>query len=142
MGLMPIPQDVEDDYTGKIVGGVTQYIYVDGSEYTTDEQRQAALDFLDWLVYSDEGQSFVTETCSLVSPFQNNTLVSSNPLTNAVKGYADADMLIPTFDYAPDDHQSIVGGIMQDYLAGNISREELAREVEEYWVSATPLVFW
>ncbi|MCC8142338.1 MAG: ABC transporter substrate-binding protein [Lachnospiraceae bacterium] len=142
MGLIPIPQDVEDDYTGKLVGGVTQYIIVDGSEYTTDEQREAALDFLNWLVYSDEGQSFVTETCSLVSPFQNNTLVSSNPLANDVKVYADAGNLIPTFDYAPDDHQNIVGGIMQDYLAGNISREELAREVEEYWVSATPLVYW
>ncbi len=139
MGIMPVPQDIEDDYTGCLVGGVTKYVYVDNSEYTTDAQREAALDFLNWLVYSAEGQELIVDTFDLVSPFQNNDVVSTNPLAVSVKEYADADKLIPTYDYMPGDHEDIMGKAMLDYLGGSLDRRQLALTVEEYWVSATPV---
>ncbi len=138
LGIMPVPQDIEDDYTDCLDGGVTKYIYIDNSEYTTDEQREAALDFLNWLVYSDEGQTFISETCGQVSPFRNNDKECSNPLNRIVKEYADDGKVIQTYEYMPDDYQSIMGACMQDYLAGKITRLELAMFIEEYWLSATP----
>ena len=66
---MPVPQNVQDDYTGKLVGGGSKYFYIDNSEYTTDEQREAAMDFLNWFASSDEGKTFVSETCAMVTPF-------------------------------------------------------------------------
>ena len=45
---------------------------IDSSDATSDEQRQAAKDFLTWLADSDEGQSFIAETCALVPAFSNN----------------------------------------------------------------------
>ncbi len=139
LGFMPLPQDVEDYYTGCLVGGVTKYLYVDNSEYTTDEQREAALDFLDWLVYSDEGKELISDTCGLVSPFDNNEVPCSNPLSETVREYELSGKLIPLYNEIPEDYISIVGANMQDYLAGSITREQLAMYFEEYWLSATPV---
>ncbi len=139
LGFMSLPQNIEDSFTGGLVGGVTKYLYIDNSEYTTDEQREAALDFLDWLVFSEEGQEFISDTCGLVSPFDNNEVPCSNPLSETVREYGLSGKLIPIYNEIPEDYISIIGGRMQDYLAGNISREELALYVEEYWVSATPV---
>ena len=65
VGIMPVPQNVKDDYTGKLVGGGSKYFYIDASEYTTAEDQQAAKDFLDWLATSDEGKTFVSDTCGM-----------------------------------------------------------------------------
>ena len=43
---MPIPQNVNDEFTGKIVVFGSKYFYVDNSENTTQEQRDAAVAFL------------------------------------------------------------------------------------------------
>ncbi len=140
IGIMPVPQDIEDEYTGYLDGGVTKYIMVDGSEYTTDEQREAALDFLDWLVYDDEGKELISDTFGLISPFRNNNVPCSNPLSETVKEYADDGKLIQTYENVPSDYQFILGDRMQDYLGETISRRELAMFIEEYWLSATPPV--
>ncbi len=138
IGIMPLPQDIEDEYTGYLDGGVTKYVIIDSSEYTTDEQREAALDFLDWLVYSEDGKELISDTCGLISPFRNNTIPCSNPLSDTIKEYADNGKLIQTYENMPSDYQFILGARMQDYLEGTISRLQLAMYIEEYWVSATP----
>lgn len=139
VGIMPVPQNLQDEYSDCLVGGGSKYFYIDNSEYTTDEQRMAALDFLNWLVYSEEGQILVSDTCGMVSPFSNNTVACSNDLGNIVKQYVDAGKLVPNYDYDPDDHYSIVGANMQEYLAGRIDRKTLAEDIEAYWSKATPV---
>lgn len=80
IGIMPVPQNMQDAYSDCLVGGGSKYFYVDNSEFTSDEQRAAALDFLNWLVYSDEGQTLVSDTCGMISPFSNNEVACSNQL--------------------------------------------------------------
>lgn len=139
IGMMPIPQNVEDAYTGMLVGGGSKYFYIDNSEYTTDEQRQAALDFLNWLTDSEEGQTFTSETCGMVSAFTNNEVTCNNDLGAVVKQYVDEGKLVPNYDYDPDDHYSVLGASMQKYLAGQIDRAGLAEEVQTYWANVTPV---
>ena len=139
IGLMPVPQNLQDDYTGKIVGGGSKYFYVDNSDYTSDEQRAAAMAFLEWLVSSEDGQKLVSETCAMVSPFKSNTVACVNELGAAVKEYVDGGLMIPNYDYDPDDHYSVLGAQMQEYLAGRIDRAGLAEAVESYWSSVTPV---
>ncbi len=135
VGLMPVPQNGDDDYTGKIVGGGSKYFYIDNSEYTTDAQREAAEAFLDWIVYTDEGQGFISDTCAMISPFKNNEVPCANELGVYVKKYVDEGKIIPNYDYDPDDHYSVLGASMQKYLADQIDREGLAHEIEEYWAN-------
>ena len=136
IGMMPVPQNTTDLATGCLVGGGSKFFYVDNSQYTTDEQRATACDFLNWLVYSDEGQFFVSDTCACVSPFSNNEVPCTNDLGAYVKQFADAGKLIPNYDYDPDDHYAVLGAEMQKYLNNSIDRETFAKIIEDYWASA------
>lgn len=140
MGIMPVPQNTTDGSNEKLVGGGSKYIMLDSSENTTDEQRQAALDFLNWIVFDAEGNSFLTEKCALVPAFDNIDASALDPLSSSVKAYADAGNLIGNYNYLPDDHMTVVGQeIMQKYLDEVIDRAELADEVTTYFASATPI---
>lgn len=136
MGMMPIPQNTDDGTNEKLVGGGSKYFMIDSSDATTDEQRQAALDFLEWLADSEEGQKFITEDCALVPAFSNNENAVADPLGQSVKKYADEGAMIDNYNYMPDDHISLCGAIFQKYLAGQMDRAEFATEIEDYWKSA------
>ena len=136
MGMMPIPQNTDDGTNEKLVGGGSKYFMIDSSDTTTDEQRQAALDFLEWLADSEEGQKFITEDCALVPAFSNNENEVADPLGKSVKKYADEGAMIDNYNYMPDDHISLCGAIFQKYLAGQLDRAEFATEIEDYWKSA------
>lgn len=135
IGIMPVPQNLQDAYTGYLVGGGSKYWYIDNSEYTTDEQRQAAMDFLNWFYTTDEGHTLVADTCGMVAAFSDNTVDCTNDLGKSIKPYVDGGKLVPNYDYFPDDHYSKLGASMQKYLAGQTDRAGLAAEIQDYWKS-------
>lgn len=136
LGIMPVPQNTDDESNAKLVGGGSKYFFIDSSDNVTDKQRQEAKDFLDWLVNDDEGKDFIVNTCSLVSPFSTNTLEPADPLSVSVKQYADKGALIPNYNYLPDDHLSVLGAEFQKYLAGQEDRDAWASAIEKYWQGA------
>lgn len=139
MGMMPVPQNMDDGTNAKLVGGGSKYFFIDSSDNTSDEQRQAAKDFLNWLVFEEDGNAFMTEKCNLVPAYSNIDASALDPLSQSVKAYADAGSLIDNYNYLPDDHYSILGATMQKYLAGQIDRAGLADEITSYWSSTTPV---
>lgn len=138
MGQMAVPQN-DEPYNDMMIGGGSKYFFIDNSDNTSEEQRQAAKDFLNWLVYEQEGQEFLVNTCALVPAYSNIDLEVSDPLGACVKAYADSDRLLPSFNYAPDDHYAKVGAFMQEYLAGDIDRAAFAADIQDYWASTTPV---
>ena len=114
-------------------------MFIDSSENTSEEQRQAAKDFLNWLVLEEEGNAFLTEKCALVPAYSNISSEALDPLSTSVKKYADAGSLIGNYDYLPDDHFSRCGASFQKYLAGQIDRAGLAAEIESSWSSTAPV---
>ena len=137
MGIMPIPQNTDDGTNTKLVGGGSKYFFIDSSSNTSDQQKQEAKDFLNWLVYNQEGQSFLVNDCALVPAFSNITMAVSDPLGASVKSYADADAMVPNYNYLPDDHYAILGAQFQKYLAGKDDREGFAKQVQTYWKTKT-----
>lgn len=136
MGIMPVPQNTDDGTNTKLVGGGSKYFFIDSSENTSDEQRQAAKDFLNWLVNDEAGNAFLTEDCQLVPAFSNIAADNLDPLGASVKAYADAGNLIPNYNFLPDDHYSVLGANMQEYLAGQIDRTQFAQDIVDYWKTA------
>lgn len=136
MGMMPVPNDSNDGTNEKLVGGGSKYFFIDSSENTTDAQRQAAKDFLNYLVYDEAGQSFIVNDCSLVPAYANIALPVSDPLGASVKAYTDNDALVPNYNYLPDDHFAICGAAFQKYLAGQTDRAGFAAELTAYWATA------
>lgn len=135
LGMMPVPQNTDTDANTKLVGGGSKYFFIDNS--VSEDQQQAAKDFLNWQAEDPEGQKFVSETCALVSPYKANTLEVSDPLSKSVKAYADEGALIDNYNFFPDDHITKAGAIMQEYLGDQIDRQGLADELTEYWKGAT-----
>ncbi|MCD7736225.1 MAG: ABC transporter substrate-binding protein [Lachnospiraceae bacterium] len=136
MGMMPVPQNTDDGTNEQLVGGGSKYFFIDSSDNTSEEQVQAAKDFLNWLVYDEDGQSFLVNDCALVPAYSNITLDVADPLGQSVKEYADAGLLIDNYNYLPDDHYSLLGASFQKYLAGQSDREGFAAEIESYWTTA------
>ena len=136
MGMMPVPNDSGDGTNEKLVGGGSKYFFIDSSDNTSDAQRQAAKDFLNWLVYDEAGQSLVVNDCALVPAYANIELPVSNPLGASVKKYTDAGMLVDNYNYLPDDHFAVCGAAFQKYLAGQIDRAGFAQELTSYWATA------
>ncbi|MBR0379565.1 MAG: carbohydrate ABC transporter substrate-binding protein [Mogibacterium sp.] len=137
MGIMPVPQDMDDGMNEMLVGGGSKYFFIDNSANTSDEQRQQAKDFLNWLVYNEKGQSFLVNDCALVPAFSNVTLPISDPLGASVSKYTNAGKLIPNYNYLPDDHFAILGAMFQKYLAGISDRSGFAKDIETYWHTKT-----
>ena len=136
MGIMPVPNDIDDGSSDKLVGGGSKYFFIDSSENTSDAQRDAAKAFLNWLVNDEEGQSFIVNDCALVPAYSNITLAVSDPLGASVKKYADDGAMIGNYNYLPDDHYAKCGAFFQKYLAGETDRAGFADEVTEYWATA------
>ena len=126
VGIMPLPLNMEDDFTGKIDGSGSKFFYVDASEYTTEEDQKAGKDFLEWLATSDEGKEFVSKTCGMVSP-------CTNDIGKVVKQFVDEGKTFPDYTGFPDDHYSKMGIEMQKYLGDQCTREDLAKAYQEYW---------
>ena len=136
MGMMPVPNNSGDGTNEKLVGGGSKYFFIDSSDNTSPEQQQAAKDFLNWLVYDEEGQDFIVNKCALVPAYSNITLSVTDPLGASVKAYTDADALIPNYNYLPDDHYAKAGAIFQKYLSDSIKRADFAAEITDYWKTA------
>ena len=136
MGMMPVPNNSGDGTNEKLVGGGSKYFFIDSSDNTSPEQQQAAKDFLNWLVYDEEGQDFIVNKCALVPAYSNITLSVTDPLVASVKAYTDADALIPNYNYLPDDHYAKAGAIFQKYLSDSIKRADFAAEITDYWKTA------
>lgn len=139
MGMMPVPQNTTDGTNTKLVGGGSKFFFVDSSDNTSEEQRQAAKDFLNWLVMDEEGNAFLTEKCAFVPAYSNIEVENLDPLSVSVKKYADEGNMIPNYDYCPDDHIPGAGALMQKYLANEVDRNGFATELEEYFKGATPI---
>lgn len=139
IGIMPVPQNTTDDANRRLVGGATSYFLVDNSYDTSDEERQAALDFLNWLAFDVEGNAFITDSCALIPAFTNITSGYLDPLGTIVKSYMDKGMMIDSYYLFPSDHTEIMGLNMQVYLDSQIDRSEFLNYLRSYWTKATPV---
>ena len=136
IGIMPVPQNMKDGTNEELVGGASKYLFIDSSENTSEEQVQAAKDFLNWLLASDEGAAFIGDTCYLIPASKSDTDISLSMIA-AAKGYFDSGKVIPNYNYNPDDMIPAVGASMQKYLAGQSDRAQLADEVTTYFKGAS-----
>jgi len=130
-GFIPVPLDVAGE-SNKINAGPTKYVSVDKSQ-SSPEQQEAALKFLDWLVYEESGQNALVNTCSVIPAFTNIDKSPSDPLAKSVLEYVANDLVSPMVYTFPSDHWAEVGAFFQEYLAGFSTREEFYSKVEGYW---------
>lgn len=135
IGIMPLPQsDADGEANDRLIAGASKTFVID-KEYSTEEQQQAAKDFLNWLVYDEAGQSFMVDDCGIVPAFTNITKEVSTPISIAVQQFIQDGMTSYWYQAIPGDHGTEVGALLQKYMSGNMDREEFAAAVEDYWTA-------
>lgn len=135
LGMMPVPQNTSDNWNTVMMGGGSKYLFIDNAENISDEQRQAAKDFLNWLFTDAEGNKWLTENFMLVPAYSNISAASLDPLGISVNEYFVSGKTVMGYNYLPDDHYSKIGAEMQKYLAGQCDRAQLASAIQSYWSS-------
>ena len=133
-GFLPyfLNNDPDDFVNSKIQASPSKQIMLDDI-VATDEQKAAAKEFLNWLVYSEIGQQMVVKTCSLIPPFKNNPNEPSDPLSRDIYEKVQNGGAFNASAIVPNDHWSVLGAAMQKYLAGRSDREELIDSIQAYW---------
>lgn len=135
-GFLPyvFGNDVNDIANTKIQAGATKQIMIDRVQ-ATEEEIAAAKEFLNWLVYSDNGQKMLVESAGVIPACTNNAYMVVDPLGKDIQTKMAEGKTYPSVFIAPGDHWSVLGGSMQKYLVGENTRETLAEEIDEYWMS-------
>lgn len=130
-GIMPYPVNGDFTSAGQLNANATKFIAIDNVK-ATPEQQEAAKDFLNWLVYDEEGQDLIVNKCNLVPAFSNIKLDMTNDFNKSVKKYVDEGK-VNAYVPIPSDHRSTLAAYMQKYLAGELYRTELAGYLDDYW---------
>lgn len=133
-GFLPyfMNNDEEDFVNNQIQGSPSKQIMLDG-QMASENEKKAAKEFLNWIVYSEIGQQILVEKCKLIPAFKNNPYEPSDPLSRDLYRRVQEGTTFNASAIVPNDHWSVLGASMQKYLAGRCSREELIKEIEAYW---------
>ncbi|SFG14361.1 ABC transporter substrate-binding protein [Oribacterium sp. WCC10] len=124
--------DTADFANTSMQASPTKQLMVDAKQ-STPEQQAAALEFINWLVNSESGQKGLVEKLQIIPACSNNTVAPLDPLSrDIVAKMADGHTYSSSF-VAPSDHWSVVGAIMQKYVAGETDRAGAASEIDAYW---------
>lgn len=131
LGILPIPLKgvVEDS----IAVGVSNYWCVNSK--SSDAEKAAAKDFLNWLYQSDEGKNIVINELFLIPAFDNyDGIEISDPLSAEVMRYMNEGKTIPwVFSGQPSGWDSNVAANVQAYLAGSMSWDDVIAQNKTDW---------
>lgn len=133
-GFLPyfMSNDENDFANQKIQGSPSKQVMMDG-QMATEDEKAAAKEFLNWLVFSELGQQLVVYKCNIIPPFRNNPYEPTDPLSRDIYEHVQNGETFSASAIVPNDHWSILGGAMQKYLADRCDREKLIELIEEYW---------
>lgn len=135
-GFLPfvLGSDTADFANNGIQASATKQVMIDG-EQATEEEIAAAKEFLNWLVYSEEGQRMLVEEAAVIPACSNNEYQPIDPLGKDIQAKMAGGNTYSSCFVAPADHWSVLGASMQKYIAGESDRETLAGEIDAYWTS-------
>ena len=117
-----------------IQASATKQVMIDG-EQASEEQIAAAKEFLNWIVYSEEGQRMLVEVVAVIPACKNNPNQPVDPLGKDIQTKMAEGKTYSSCFIAPADHWSVLGASMQKYIAGESDKETLASEIDTYWTT-------
>lgn len=133
-GILPyfLNNDKTDFANSKIMASPSKQVMVD-AEVATEQEQEAAKEFLNWIVFSEIGQQMLVKTGNLIPPFANNPYEPADPLSADVYEHVHEGTAFNAAAIVPNDHWSVLGAAMQKYLADRCDREELTDAIQQYW---------
>ncbi len=135
-GFLPyvLGNDTSDFANNGIQAAASKQVMIDAA-YASEKEVAAAKEFINWIVYSDNGQKNLVENVAVIPACSNNAYAALDPLGKDIQDKLAAGKTYSSSFVAPSDHWSVLGAAMQKYIAGKSSKDELATEIDTYWTS-------
>lgn len=129
IGVLPIPmKGVDED---NICYGIASYMIV--NKNSSDANKAAAKDFMNWLYMSDTGKAFVTSNIGV--PMDNfDDFPSANVISQACESFAKSgNTTTLVFSSAPDGWLDLLGAGVQSYISGDKEWSQVVEEAKTNW---------
>ena len=138
MGMLPIYIGVEGEENQGLCTGSENYWCVNSK--ASEEDIQATLDFLNWVITSDEGRTSLSQEMGFVSPFKtfDENFESENPLVvDANKYIADGKTSVAwNFTTMPSEEwKNQVGSAMLEYAQGTGEWDAVEKAFVDGWAT-------
>lgn len=135
-GFIPVPWSNDPTAYGnsEVVVSMPKVMCIDASQ-NTPEQQAAALEVLEWMLTSPEGQEYFIGS-GFCMPYNNvRSDVEYNSMTNSIANYSNEGKTINIgcFTYLTGDAWAQTGDLMLQYIVGVIDRDELAQGINDFW---------
>lgn len=138
MGMLPIYIGVDGEENQGLCTGSENYWCVNSK--ASEEDIQATLDFLNWVITSDEGRTSLSQEMGFVTPFKtfDEEFESDNPLVvDANKYIADGKTSVAwNFTTMPSEEwKNQVGSAMLEYAQGTGEWDAVEKAFVDGWAT-------
>lgn len=134
IGFLPIP--INEELADAIVVGVSNYWVV--NKQSSAEKKREAKKFLNWMVSSEQGKSFMTKQFKFIPAFDH---IEANHLgslaTEIMTYYQTGKTLNSNWFSFPGSAREEFGLAMQLYVAKQLNRDQLLQEFQKSWEKAS-----
>lgn len=136
MGMLPIYIGAAGEENQGLCTGSENYWCVNGK--ASEEDIQATLDFLNWVVTSDEGRTMLSGKMGFVTPFKTFTeeYLPSNPLVKANDEYTKAGKTPVSWNFTTmpsEQWKNDLGSALLEYAQGTGDWDAVKTAFVEGW---------
>ncbi|MGN0352639.1 MAG: ABC transporter substrate-binding protein [Roseburia sp.] len=137
--FMPIYTGVAGEETQGICIGTENYICV--NSLASEEQQQAAIDFIEWVYSSDVGKAYVTNELGFIAPFDtfSDEEIPSDPLAKEVLSYmANEELTTVNWNFTAFPGESFkdeLGTNLLYYARGEAEWNAVVNYVRDEWAA-------
>jgi raffinose/stachyose/melibiose transport system substrate-binding protein len=134
IGMLPIPIN-DGPNNDALVVGVPNYWVV--NKHTTPAKKKEAKKFLNWMVSSKQGKTFMTEHFKFIPAFENMEADHLGPLADEIVRYSkDGKTFSINWFHYPVGVRAEFSSAMQLYVGKQLNRDQLLQEFQKSWEKA------
>ncbi len=137
MGMLPIYIGAEGEENQGLCTGSENYWCV--NKKASEEDIQATLDFLTWVVESDEGRDMLANEMGFITPFKTfDEYLPENPLVKANDEYTKAGKAPVSWNFTTmpsEEWKNKVGSAMLEYAQGTGEWDAVKTAFIDGWAS-------
>lgn len=137
--FLPIYTGVSGEENQGLCTGTENFICV--NSMASEADKQASIDFIEWVYSSDKGKDYVTNKLGFISPFNTFTEAESpsDPLAKEVLAYmADSSRVSVSWNFTAFPSQQFkdkFGLSLLNYCKGEITWDDVIRSFKQDWAS-------
>ena len=137
--FLPIYTGMDQDADQGLCIGTENFFCVNSK--VSEADQQATIDFVNWLITSDEGKSYMTNDLGFISPFSTFTEEEqpNDPLAREIVRYMNDDKLTTvTWNFTSFPSQAFkdtFGASLLQYAQGNKDWDQVVTDMKADWAS-------